>query len=84
MIAKATLCFSFILSTVLPKNSAEVHSKKEHYFGAYIGEFQDRFHGIAGQVKHVFKLVIWIASTITTLASFVCLGMQKLTFYAPD
>ena len=25
--------------------------KKDHYFGAYIGDFQDRFHGIAGQVK---------------------------------
>jgi hypothetical protein len=51
MIAKATLFYCFILSAVLPKISAEVHSKKEHYYGAYIGEFQDRFHGIAGQVS---------------------------------
>jgi hypothetical protein len=25
-------------------------AKKDHYYGAYIGDFQDRFHGVAGQV----------------------------------
>ena len=27
-------------------------AKKDHYYGAYIGDFQDRFHGVAGQVLH--------------------------------
>jgi hypothetical protein len=26
-------------------------AKKEHYYGAYIGDFQDRFHGVTGQVN---------------------------------
>ena len=28
--------------------------EKDHYYGTYIGDFQDRFHGVAGQVKHSF------------------------------
>jgi len=51
MISKATFCFGLFTVSILSKSFAEVHSKKEQYFGAYIGEFQDRFHGISGQVK---------------------------------
>ena len=44
-----TIIFAF--GTFAQKQKAK---EKDHYYGTYIGDFQDRFHGVGGQVKYSF------------------------------
>jgi len=44
------LSIIFAVGTLAQKQSAKA-KEKEHYYGTYIGDFQDRFHGVAGQVR---------------------------------
>ena len=42
----------FLFSVALISGQKQSKKKEQHYFGVYIGDFQDRFHGIAGQVNN--------------------------------
>ena len=48
--AKRLVVFVLIGGGLWCQAVGQKQAKKDHYYGAYIGDFQDRFHGVAGQV----------------------------------